>query len=308
VVEALVRAGASVQAFVRYTSRGDDGLLALCPPDVRAATEVVRGDLRDPEAVRKAVQGAAAVLHLGALVAIPYSYVHPRDVAETNVMGTLNVLLAAREAGALVIHTSTSEVYGTARQVPISEAHPLQGQSPYAASKIGADKLAESFRLSFGLPVVTLRPFNTYGPRQSARAVIPTILSQALLRDRISLGSLHPIRDLTYVEDTAQAFVAAVASDAAVGHVVHLGTGHGVSVAQLVELAGKVLGKRLEVECDAARVRPPTSEVERLVSDPSRARQLLGWEAKVRLEEGIQRTAEWIRANLDTYRTESYVI
>lgn len=308
VAEAFARAGAKVRAFVRYTSRGDDGMLAASPRELRASMEVVRGDLRDGEAVRQAVQGTDAVLHLGALIAIPYSYVHPREVVDTNVLGTLNVLCAARDAGARVVNTSTSEVYGTARTVPITEDHPLQGQSPYSASKIGADKVAESFHLSFGLPVVTLRPFNTFGPRQSARAVIPAILCQALVRDRIALGALHPVRDFTYVEDTAAAFVAAVERDEAVGQVVHLGTGRGVSVADLVAMIGVVLGKRIEVEADPARVRPEKSEVERLLSDPSRARTLLGWEAKVTLEEGIRRTAEWIRAHPERYRDAEYVI
>ncbi len=308
VAEAFVRAGASVRAFVRYTSRGDDGMLSASPRELRASMEVVRGDLRDGEAVRKAVQGVEAVLHLGALIAIPYSYVHPREVVDTNVLGTLNVLEAARDTGARVVNTSTSEVYGTARTVPITEDHPLQGQSPYSASKIGADKVAESFHLAFGLPVVTLRPFNTFGPRQSARAVIPTILCQALVRDRIVLGALHPVRDFTYVEDTAAAFVAAVERDEAVGKVVHLGTGRAVSVGDLVGLIGGVLGKKLEVAADPARVRPEKSEVERLLSDPSRARALLGWEAKVPLEEGIRRTAEWIRAHPERYRDTEYAI
>ncbi|HSJ53226.1 MAG TPA: SDR family NAD(P)-dependent oxidoreductase, partial [Anaerolineae bacterium] len=246
--ERLAREGARVRAFVRYNSRSDAGLLSLLAAPLLADVEIVAGDLRDGEAVRAAMQGIDVVFHLGALIAIPYSYLHPREVVETNVLGTLNVLLAARDLGtARVVHTSTSEVYGTARYTPIDEEHPLQGQSPYSASKIGADKLAESFYRSFGLPVATLRPFNTYGPRQSARAVIPTIITQAIVADSIRLGALEPRRDFTYVLDTVDAFLRMGHHDAAVGQEVNAGADASISVGELAALILSLMGRDLPI-------------------------------------------------------------
>lgn len=294
--EHLVRAGWEVRAFVRYSSHDQLGALVHVDPGVRAGMEVLPGDLRDPEAVRAATTGCDTVFHLGAMISIPYSYRAPREVVETNVMGTLNVLTAADAHGARrVVHTSTSEVYGTAQTPAIDEAHELRGQSPYSASKIGADKLAEAFHRSFGTPVVTLRPFNTYGPRQSPRALIPTVITQALAGGPVRLGSLAPTRDFTFVEDTVAAFALA-AHAGAVGEVVHLGTGVEVSVGDIVEMVGAVLGVDLEVLPEDQRVRPPESEVMRLLSDPARARQMLGWEPRVPLSEGLRRTVEWLQA------------
>ncbi len=267
--EALVADGADVRGLVRYNSRNDRGMLSMLEPEVESQIEVIFGDLRDPESVDRATAGAGYVLHLGAQIAIPYSYVNPRDFFETNVVGTLNVCQAAlRHSVRQLVHISTSEVYGSALTVPITEEHPLQAQSPYSASKIGADKLVESFHRSFELPATTIRPFNTYGPRQSARAVIPTIIAQALAGDHLKLGSLHPRRDLTFAADTAAALLAAAATPDAVGRVIQLGTGDDVTIGEVVERVAALLGKELEVELDDARVRPPGSEVERLIFEP----------------------------------------
>lgn len=305
----LVERGARVRAMARYNSRGDHGALDWLPQGVRSEIEVVLGELRDAESVAAAVEGSAVVFHLGAQIAIPYSYVNPRDYVETNVIGSLNVAQAALGAGAeRLVHTSTSEVYGTARTVPITEDHPLEAQSPYAASKIAADALMTSFRRSFGLPVTILRPFNTYGPFQSARAIVPTIVSQALAGPTLRLGSLTPRRDLTFVTDTAAGFVAAAEADAAVGRTIQLGTGEEVSIGQLVEAIGEQLGRRLAVEHDSARVRPAASEVERLISSPDLARELTGWEPRVDLGEGLARTIEWTRANSERFRTGLYAV
>jgi NAD dependent epimerase/dehydratase len=309
-VERLVRDGARVRALCRYNSRNEHGALDWLDPEVRGELDVQLGELRDLESVSRAVEGVEVVFHLAAQIAIPYSYVNARDYLETNVLGSLNVAQAALQHGVeRVVHTSTSEVYGTAQTVPITEEHPLEAQSPYAASKIGADKLMDSFHRSHGLPVVVLRPFNTYGPRQSARAVIPTIISQALAGPVLRLGSTDPRRDLTFAQDTAAGFVAAASAPAAaVGRTVQLGTGESVSVGEIVELVGELLGTALEVETDAARVRPEASEVRVLVSDPSRARELLGWEPSVPLREGLERTLRWIEANQARFRTGEYVI
>jgi dTDP-glucose 4,6-dehydratase len=307
--ERLAIAGARVRAFVRYTSRGDRGWLDALAPDVEAELEVVAGDLRDVESVADAVGGSEIVFHLGAQIAIPYSYVNPRDFVATNVTGTLNVALAARDCGvSRVVHTSTSEVYGTARHVPITEDHPLEPQSPYAASKLAADKLMDACHRSFELPVTVVRPFNTYGPRQSARAIVPTVIGQALSGGPLQLGSLEPRRDLTFVSDTVEGFVAAATAPAAVGQTVQLGTGRDVSVAEIVELVGEALGRPLEVEQDPARIRPAASEVERLISGPQRARELLGWEPRVELADGLGRTIAWIEEHLDYLRVDHYAI
>jgi NAD dependent epimerase/dehydratase len=309
VVERLVRDGARVRAMCRYNSRNERGTLDWLEPNVVAEVEVVLGELRDLESVAAVIDGSEIVLHLGAQIAIPYSYVNPRDFFEVNVLGTLNIAQAAlRHDVQRIVHTSTSEVYGTARSVPITEIHPLEPQSPYAASKVAADKLMDSYHRSFDLPVCVLRPFNTYGPRQSARAIIPTIISQALAGSTLRLGSLHPRRDLTYVEDTAAAFVAAATSEAAVGRTIQLGTNHDVSVGDLVDMVAEVLGRELTVETDPLRIRPDKSEVERLISSPELARELLGWEPTVDLREGLARTIEWIERNVHRYRVDHYVI
>jgi dTDP-glucose 4,6-dehydratase len=306
-VEELVDAGARVRAFVRYNSRADSGLLALLPPEKLAAVETIAGDLRDLPAVTGAMRGVEAVFHLGALIAIPYSYVHPAEVVEVNVMGTLNVLLAARETGVgRVVHTSTSEVYGTARTVPIDEEHPLQGQSPYSASKIGADKLAESFYRSFDVPVVTVRPFNTYGPRQSARAVIPTIITQALSGDTVRLGNLDATRDLTYIDDTAAGFLAVGETPGIAGETFNLGAGSEISIGELAEKIIAQIGRPVRLEIDPARLRPRKSEVERLISDNTQAQARLNWSPRIPLDEGLARTIDWIRSHLDRYRPETY--
>jgi NAD dependent epimerase/dehydratase len=309
VVEMLVRKGACVRAMCRYNSRNDRGTLDWLEPEVSAEVEVVAGELRDIESVSAAVEGVEIVLHLGAQIAIPYSYVNPRDFFEVNVLGTLNVAQAALRHGvARVVQTSTSEVYGTAQSVPIVESHPLEPQSPYAASKVAADKLMDSFHRSFDLPVTVLRPFNTYGPRQSARAIVPTIISQALEGSTLRLGSLHTRRDLTFVEDTAAAFLAAATTDAAIGRTIHLGTDSDVAIGDLVELVGELLGRELEVQTDPARVRPANSEVQRLIASPALAREVLGWEPRVDLRAGLARTIEWIERNVRRYRVGDYVI
>ncbi len=307
--ERLIDEGAQVRAFVRYTSRGDVGLLSLLPPDKLAAVQVISGDLRDVEAVRGAVKGVDTVFHLGALIAIPYSYVHPREVIEVNVLGTTNVLMAAREYGVRrIVHTSTSEVYGTAQYTPIDESHPLQGQSPYSASKIGADKIVESFVRSFELPVATLRPFNTYGPRQSARAVIPTIITQALAKDEIRLGSLTPQRDLTFVADTVDGFVRMATHDAAIGQEVNIGADATISIGELAQKILRIVGRELPIVTDEQRLRPAGSEVLRLWADNRKAAELIGWRPQVSLDEGLARTVAWIRDNLSRYRPGVYEV
>jgi dTDP-glucose 4,6-dehydratase len=306
--ERLVRDGHHVRAFVRYNGRDDRGHLDRLDPEVRKAVEVHRGDLKDPEAVRKAVAGREWVFHLGALIAIPYSYENPLDVVQTNVVGTGHVLDACRATDALerLVLTSTSEVYGTAQYVPIDERHSLRGQSPYAASKIGADALGESYHRSFGLPVAILRPFNTFGPRQSARAVIPAVISQALSRPTVRLGSLEPRRDLTYVKDTVAGFLAIAACDAAVGRVVNVGRGEDVSIGELVERIGRRLGRSLRVETDPQRVRPAASEVGKLLAGTSLARELFGWQPRYSLDEALDETIAWVRDNLDLFRVDTY--
>jgi NAD dependent epimerase/dehydratase len=308
-VAELVRQGASVRAFVRYNSRNERGTLDWLHRDIVTELDVVLGDLRDVESVANAVEGTDVILHLGAQVAIPYSYVNPRDFFETNVLGTLNVAQAAlRECVERLVHTSTSEVYGSAQTIPITEQHPLEPQSPYAASKLAADKLMDAWHRSFDLPVTILRPFNTFGPFQSARAVVPTIVTQALAEQPVRLGSLHPRRDLTFVADTVAGFIAAAQAPEAVGETLQLGTGVDVSVGDLVRIVGDLLGRELVVETDSERVRPAKSEVERLISDPSRARELMGWEPSVDLREGLAQTMEWIERNASRYRTDHYVI
>lgn len=308
-VERLAAQGARVRAFVRYNSRNDPGLLMLLPPHILAQVEIVAGDLRDLPAVQAAMQGVSHVFHLGALIAIPYSYLHPAEVVETNVIGTLNILLAGRAGGVeRIVHTSTSEVYGTARRTPMDEEHPLQGQSPYSASKIGADKLAESFYCTYNLPVVTLRPFNTYGPRQSARAVIPTIITQALTQEVVRLGNLEARRDLTYVADTVSGFLRVAETPGVEGQTFNLGSGGEVSVGDLARQIIELIGRPVRIEVEAQRLRPQNSEVQRLLSDNRRARERLQWKPQVALKDGLAATIAWIRENLGRYQPEKYTV
>jgi NAD dependent epimerase/dehydratase len=305
--EELARAGAGVRAFVRYTSRGQHGWLEEADPEVADAIEVFRGDLANPEAVAGAVRGCEVVLHLGALIPIPYSYRHPREFVSANVEGTLNVLEAARREGpARIVHTSTSEVYGTAQTVPITEEHPLHPQSPYAATKVAADQLALSFHRSFDLDVVVVRPFNTFGPRQSARAIVPTIVTQALGRDRIELGALGPTRDMLYVGDTVRGMMAAALAKEGNGQVINLGTGREVTIGELAERTLALVGREVPIVSTQERTRPPTSEVERLVADTTRATELLGWEPQMDLDTGLRDTIDWIRGALPTYKVDIY--
>lgn len=314
--EALVRCGYRVRAFVYYNSFNSWGWLDYCAEDVKGNFEVVAGDIRDPHGVRAAMQGCNAVIHLAALIAIPFSYHSPDSYVDTNVKGTLNVLQAARELGVgKVVHTSTSEVYGTARYVPIDELHPLQGQSPYSASKIGADQLANSFFTSFALPVVTVRPFNTFGPRQSARAVIPTIISQiATGASKIRLGSISPTRDFTYVEDTTSGFIAALKSEDAYGETVNLGTNFEISILDTAMLIAKLMGAEIQIDSIVERSRPEKSEVERLWADNSKAKVLFGWTPTLSgvggFTQGLEKTISWFRnpINLSTYKSDRYNI
>lgn len=307
--EELTRIGAKVRAFLRYNSRGDIGLLRHLRPDILERIEIIAGDLRDLHAVEGAVAGSRIVFHLGALVSIPYSYQHPIEVAETNLLGTLKVLQSSRKAGIeRLIHVSTSEVYGTARHVPIEEDHPVQAQSPYAASKIGADKLAESYFRTFKLPVVTVRPFNTYGPRQSTRAVIPTIVSQALTMDTIRLGNLGTLRDFTYVSDTVRGLIKAADAPNVEGLTFNLGSGKEIRIKELAELIVGFVGRQVRIEVDPVRLRPEHSEVMRLLSDNSRARKHLDWQPVVNLEQGLKQTIKWIQDHLDQYPATRYSI
>ena len=306
-VERLLEEGARVRAFVRYSSRADTGYLRYVPPQWSGSLEVASGDLREWHTMRQAVQGCEIVFHLGALISIPYSYHHPYEVAEVNFMGTLNILMACRELGVQrLIHTSTSEVYGTARRVPIDEGHPLQGQSPYSASKIGADKLAESFFCSYDLPVVTVRPFNTFGPRQTGRAVIPTIISQALGACTVHLGNLSTKRDFTYVADTVQGFLCAAEAPGVEGQVFNLGTGQEIAIGEIAQKIIRMVDQPVKIVVDPERLRPEPSEVMRLLSDNSLARERLGWQPQVSLDQGLEQTTAWIRAHPELYRVGMY--
>jgi dTDP-glucose 4,6-dehydratase len=310
VAEALVEAGATVKALVRYNSASFLGNLRFVDEEKRNAMQIVAGNIDDSDFVYRALEGQDVILHLAALIAIPYSYEAPRSYIRTNVEGTLNVLEAARRSGVgRVVVTSTSEVYGTALRVPIDETHPLQGQSPYSASKIGADKIAESYYLSFSTPVVTLRPFNTFGPRQSARAFIPTIISQALSRDVIRLGSLTPERDMTFVSDTVAGFLAAATVPGVEGKTINLGTGKTFSVGWFAETILALMGMKDKlIEQDPERMRPGKSEVLKLISDNRFALDVLGWEPQVSLEEGLRRAIDFVSAHRDLYATDRYVV
>lgn len=306
--EELARRGAKVRALVRYNSRGHWGFLEELPAALRPRVKIVPGDICDAHFVDKLVEGQQTVFHLAALIAIPYSYQAPASFVSTNVQGTLNVLEAClRHKVSKLIQTSTSEVYGTALYTPIDEKHPLQGQSPYSASKIGADHLAESFYRSFGLPVAVVRPFNTYGPRQSARAVIPTIISQLLQNPpKLSLGSLDPVRDFNFVSDTVEGFLAAAADPKTTGQVVNLGSGRGVSIREVAEKIMRLLGRRATPAKEKARVRPKHSEVFKLLCDNRKARRLFGFQSRVSLEEGLAKTIDYVRENLSQYKADVY--
>ena len=306
--EELIRQGEEVRAFVRYNSRDERGLLEELPKDIQNQIEVIPGDLKDPDGVKKAVKGCHKIFHLGALIAIPYSYIHPFDFIQTNVLGTAHLLNACLEEGTLerFIHTSTSEVYGTAQYIPIDEKHPLQAQSPYAASKIGADKLAESYHLSFGLPIATVRPFNTFGPRQSLRAIIPTIISQAVHDKKIRLGNTKPRRDFLFVKDTVRGFIQSGKCEGAVGKVVNIGTGTDISIEELVRKILGLMGKQGEVQVEDRRIRPEKSEVMQLLSDTHLAQKLFQWAPRHTLEEGLRETIEWYQKNLSRFKVGSY--
>lgn len=314
--EELVRRGCDVRAFVQYNSFNSWGWLDHSDQRIRDSLEVFAGDIRDPHGVRNAMEGCDVVLHLAALIAIPYSYHSPDTYIDTNVKGTLNVVQAARMLGVdRVVHTSTSEVYGTARFVPITEEHPLKGQSPYSASKIGADQIAMSFHASFGIPVAVIRPFNTYGPRQSARAVIPTVITQLAAGARtVKLGSLHPTRDFNFISDTVAGFIAVAESDAAVGEVVNIGSNYEISIGDTVALIAETMGVEVAIETEDARLRPVLSEVERLWADNSKAERLTGWKPQYAGRDGLRRglgeTARWFQdpANLALYKSKGYVI
>lgn len=310
-VEMLVQQGVEVRAFVRYNSGHRLGSLGLLPNAVLEHVEFYFGDLRDTEAVSRAAHGMDQIYHLGAVITIPYSYQHPREVFDVNVMGTLNVLTAARDQELPhVMVTSTSEVYGTAQYVSIDEKHPLNPQSPYAASKVSSDAMALSFHAAYDLPVRIIRPFNTYGPRQSARAVIPTIISQALTSDEVKLGALHPTRDLTYASDTARGFIMAAETDATIGRPINLGTNHTISIGELAEMAIRLCnartGREARIVTDEQRVRPDKSEVLRLRSDNALAKEVMDWEPLVSLEEGLSKTIDWVAEHLDLFDPERY--
>lgn len=314
--EELVKQGHKVKAFVLYNSFNSWGWLDHSPKEVRQNLDVFSGDIRDPHGVKEAMQGCDIVMHLAALIAIPYSYHSPDTYVDTNVKGTLNVVQAARELGVeKVIHTSTSEVYGTAKFVPITEDHPLQGQSPYSATKIGADQIAMSFYKSFGTPVSITRPFNTYGPRQSARAIIPTVITQIASGQRkVNLGALHPTRDFSYVRDTVHGFIAVAKSNKSVGEVINIGSNYEISIGDTAKLIAEVMGVEISIETDQIRLRPEKSEVERLWADNTKARNLLGWEPAYAgldgLKRGLTETVAWFTKpeNLKLYKAGSYNI
>ena len=308
-VEELVKIGARVRALVHYNSRNDWGMLEDLGKDILKEVEVVTGDIRDGEALKWMIKDQTVVFHLAALIGIPYSYVNPRDVIETNISGSLNLLLAALDSKIeKLVHTSTSEVYGTAKYIPMDEKHPLNPQSPYAASKVSTDQLAMSFYRSFSLPVGIIRPFNIYGPRQSARAVIPNMIIQGLEGNGLKLGSVFPTRDLTYVDDAVKGFILFAESEKTIGEVVNLGTSKEVSISNLIDLIGRKLNRDLKPKSDKKRVRPQKSEVEKLVADTSKAKMLFKWEPKTRLETGIENTIRWFKENSWRYKKEIYNI
>ena len=307
-VEELIKDGYDVRAFVLYNSFNTWGWLDTFPKETLKQIDVFTGDVRDPNAVRTAMEGMDAVLHLAALIAIPFSYYAPDTYVDTNIKGTLNVLQAARSLGTKrVLITSTSEVYGTAQYVPIDEKHPYQGQSPYSATKIGADRLAESFYRSFNLPVTIFRPFNTFGPRQSARAVIPTIITQLLAgKTEIKLGSLEPTRDFNYVKDTARGFIEILKSDRTIGEEINIATQREISIGQLAEELIRQINPNAKIVCDSQRLRPQNSEVERLLGANAKIKSLTNWEPKYTFEQGLAETIKWLKDNLDRYKVDIY--
>lgn len=308
-VEALVARGANVTCLVHYNSTSSIGNLELLPADIRPRITVAFGNIEDSDFIQRTVEGQEIVLHLAALIGIPYSYVAPRSYVRTNIEGTLNVLEAARlHQIQRIVHTSTSEVYGTARRTPIDEEHPLQGQSPYSASKIAADKLAESYHKSFNTPVVTLRPFNTFGPRQTARAFIPTIITQALAGDTVRLGALTPRRDMTYVTDTVDGFIRAATAPGIEGETINLGTGEMFSIQEFAENILTLMGSKARIEVDPARTRPGNSEVMALVSDNAKARRLLDWQPRKPLHDGLKETIDFIARHRHLYRPDNYAV
>ena len=307
--QSLIARGARVKAFVMYNSFNTWGWIDTFAPSDKEAVDVVCGDIRESDILKHALKDVDIVFHLAALIAIPYSYKSPSSYIKTNIEGTLNLLQAGLDCGVeKIIHTSTSEVYGTAHYTPMDEKHPLQGQSPYSASKIGADMIAESFYRTFTLPVTTVRPFNTYGPRQSARAIIPTLILQMLTGTTIRIGSLHPIRDFTYVSDTVEGFIKAAETDGINGKVLNLGSNKGISIGELTSTLAKIMEKEVTIECEEDRVRPPHSEVNQLICDNQRAQQLIGWQPTVNLDEGLSQTINWFRENQRAYKSDVYTI
>tara|TARA_E500000331_G_scaffold353186_1_gene403347 strand:- start:1854 stop:2837 length:984 start_codon:yes stop_codon:yes gene_type:complete len=305
--EALVEAGAKTRAFVLYNSLGSREWLDISP--LASEMEIFSGDICDNSTVAASMKGIDIVFHLAAMIAIPYSYIAPRSYVQTNILGTLNVLQSARESGVTrVVHTSTSEVYGTAQKVPIDESHPLRGQSPYSASKIGADKMAEAFGCSYQLPIVTIRPFNTYGPRQSSRAVIPTIISQCLSDNIITLGNISSTRDFTFVTDTVRGFLAAAEVPSAIGQTINLGVGREISIENLTQKIARLIKANVQIVADTRRFRPSDSEVDRLLSDNTKALTILGWQPETSLHQGLQATIQWVQENSEKFKTNEYVI
>jgi len=305
--ERLVELGAQVRAFVRYNALGSRGWLE--DSRLNGQMEIIAGDICDRDSIGAAARGTEIIFHLAAMIAIPYSYHAPSSYVRTNVEGTLNILQTAKDFGvARVVHTSTSEVYGTARYVPIDESHPLQGQSPYSASKIAADKIAEAFYCSFSLPIVTVRPFNTFGPRQSARAVIPTIIAQSLKDEAVRLGNLYPTRDLNFVSNIVDGFIAAGSEAAAIGKTINLGSGREISIGDLAKLIGKLTGRAISIQSEKQRIRPDKSEVERLLASNQLAESVLKWKPEITLEQGLEGTIAWIRDNIEKYPPDAYVL
>jgi len=305
--ERLVDLGAQVTAFLRYNSRADEAMIGLLPPEKKKKIRIIYGELRQSETVKKAMKNIDIVFNLAALISIPYSYLHPQEVIETNTLGTLNVLTAAREEEVeKLVQTSTSEVYGTAQYIPIDEKHPKQPQSPYSASKIAADAIALSFYYSFKLPVAIIRPFNAYGPRQSDRAVIPAIISQALVKKKVLIGSTTPTRDLNFVSDTVEGFIKIAESENSIGEEINIGSGFEISIGDLAEKIVSLVGKEVKLIKDEKRVRPEKSEVERLLADNSKARKLLSWSPRVGLDAGLKMTIKWIKDHPDSYKPDTY--
>jgi NAD dependent epimerase/dehydratase len=308
-VERLAELHNQVKCFVRYNSRNNWGYIEKLSKEIREKLEIIPGDLKDGNFLKTVVKDVDVIFHLGAIIAIPYSYLHPKETFETNIFGTLNVLAAAKDYNVeKIVHTSTSEVYGTAKYVPIDEKHPLCGQSPYSASKIGADKIAESFHLSYDMPIATIRPFNTFGPRQSSRAVIPAIITQALTKDSISLGETHPTRDFTYVTDTVDGFIKIAESPNSIGEVINTGSNYEISIGDLANKIISLANREVKLDFDPNRTRPSKSEVNRLWADNSKAKKLVGWVPKISLDEGLKKTIDWVSENIKQYKVDIYNI